>query len=467
MAYIKQLKIENYKSFSEEQVIDFAIPNTDGSCSGLNVIVGPNNSGKSTIFDALLKLNPGKVIARSERHGDKAVLITIVDENNQNTVITNNNGGHQALLSGEQAITASTFEIVPSRRHWAHQFSGSEGWANYSSQVKSNSDKNSVDGRFGRTLADLNSNPAKKEVFNQMMKVLVPDFRDWTTDTLEEGQSEFISYTTASGAKHNTSLLGDGIISLFRIVAVLVNNEKTVLLIDEPELSLHPQALKRLAKLISKEAKDTQIIINTHSTYFINWNDIENGAHIIRLNKNENDFSIVSTLKGAEGTFDDITALHDYQKPQLLDLVAKEIFFSNAVVFLEGQEDVGLLQNYITEKEMEINFDFFGYGSGGAGNIPIFLKLANAMGVKAGAIFDGDKATDFKRCELEFPDSEIKKLSKPDIRDKYHRDANGKEDKTLGVEKEGVFSSGGSIKTDTEAEVYKILEDFTAFFNPA
>lgn len=466
MAYIKQLKIEHYKSFSEKQVIDFAVPSEDGNNSGLNIIVGSNNSGKSTVFDALLKLSPQKFIPRSERHTGKDVLITVVDETDKETVIQNNDGGHQILLSGEGSINDESFEIIPSRRYWSHQFSGAVKWAQYSQQVKKNNDKNTADGQFGRTLADLNRDPVKKTEFNRMMRTLVPDFRDWTTDSSEEGQSEFVSYTTASGANHNTSLLGDGIISLFRIVSVLVNDKKDILLIDEPELSLHPQALKRLAGLISRESKKTQVIICTHSPYFVDWSDVEKGAHVIRINKDKKDHSIVKTLKGGESYFSKITSLQDYQKPQLLDLVAKEIFFSDAVVFVEGQEDVGLLLKYIEDNGIEPNFDFFGYGSGGAGNISVFLELAELMGVKAGAIFDGDKGKDFDICAKRFPEFHIRKISKPDIRDKYRRDAEGRESKALGVEKEGVFSSNGSIKSECETEVANLIKDIVVFFAP-
>jgi hypothetical protein len=47
-------------------------------------------------------------------------------------------------------------------------------------------------------------------------------------------------------------------------------------LIDEPELDLHPQMQKKLALLLSEEAKTRQIIVCTHSPYFINWEDYLN-----------------------------------------------------------------------------------------------------------------------------------------------------------------------------------------------
>ncbi len=44
MIYIKELKIQNFKSVDSE-IIEFN--------KGLNILVGPNNSGKTNIIDAI------------------------------------------------------------------------------------------------------------------------------------------------------------------------------------------------------------------------------------------------------------------------------------------------------------------------------------------------------------------------------------------------------------------------------
>lgn len=50
--YIKSMVIENFKGFHGAQRIDFNIPDGATEGSGLNIFVGENNSGKSTIFEA-------------------------------------------------------------------------------------------------------------------------------------------------------------------------------------------------------------------------------------------------------------------------------------------------------------------------------------------------------------------------------------------------------------------------------
>lgn len=55
--FIQSLKIENFKSFVSEE-INFKIPNGDLG-SGLNVLVGENNCGKTNLFEAIDFLRKG------------------------------------------------------------------------------------------------------------------------------------------------------------------------------------------------------------------------------------------------------------------------------------------------------------------------------------------------------------------------------------------------------------------------
>ena len=60
--------------------------------------------------------------------------------------------------------------------------------------------------------------------------------------------------------------LSDGSIRFICLtVALLQPNPPATLLIDEPEIGLHPEAIRILAELIQSASKHTQVIIATHS----------------------------------------------------------------------------------------------------------------------------------------------------------------------------------------------------------
>ncbi len=72
--FISKLKITNFKSFTGEPTsLEFNMPNGEAG-SGLNIFVGENNTGKSTIFEAIDFL----------RNGTKKDLEDIKNKHNQN-----------------------------------------------------------------------------------------------------------------------------------------------------------------------------------------------------------------------------------------------------------------------------------------------------------------------------------------------------------------------------------------------
>ena len=52
--FIKEIKIKNFKCFGDEETsLEFRVPDGANNGSGLNILIGENNTGKSTIFEAV------------------------------------------------------------------------------------------------------------------------------------------------------------------------------------------------------------------------------------------------------------------------------------------------------------------------------------------------------------------------------------------------------------------------------
>ena len=63
---IKELYISGLRGFGEAQTINFAIPDKVNRGSGLTVITGSNNSGKTTIIEAIRSFNSDEAPSFSE-----------------------------------------------------------------------------------------------------------------------------------------------------------------------------------------------------------------------------------------------------------------------------------------------------------------------------------------------------------------------------------------------------------------
>jgi predicted ATP-dependent endonuclease of OLD family len=464
---LKTLTIENYRSFYDPQTIVFAIPDSTKNGSGLSVIIGENNSGKSTILEALKKISDNSQFGRAERHANGNVKLTFENSRGEINIIETTGGSVPTKSNELIEPRQQRINFVLSRRYWQAQFPQGQITKNDYRSESYAFNKTSTDNSFGRRLIEIQSTASLKSEFNRLMLRVMPEFSDWNVDL--DGATNFINYTTKNGAQHDSDLFGDGVPSLFRIFVLLIDaSPDDVLTIDEPELSLHPQAQKKVAKIISEYSKNLQIILITHSTHFVNWDDLKNGAKITRLFKKGDLKTTTHRLNSTADYYEKLFTFSElWQQPQLLDSVAKELFFSTNVLFVEGQEDVGLLNKFIKENGIEINFDIFGYGVGGAGNIIFLLEMAIDLGITVAAIYDGDKNVDASEAKKKFDNIFIDVINADDIRDKHRKDPTNCKKDLPEIEKLGLFNNSGKIKPEQKDYLADLVKTINSYFcNP-
>ena len=476
MPQLETLRIEHYKGFFEEETLEFAIPDGKNPGSGLTLIVGPNNAGKTTLLEALLlgesggPLSKGKRFTEFERHPNDNPKITI-----NKCVYSNTGGGSVIKIINQSQPHGIEFEVVQSRRLWDHTSDTSlDSKAFLDATRQQNMRGTKISSTTAAALKDIDEDPARKAELHRLMAQIIPDFANWTIDSSSQG--DYVKYRVGN-SEHGANLLGEGVMSALHICIHLVSGDNAgVLIIDEPELSLHPNAQKSLSSILSEMSKDKQIILCTHSPYFVNWKDLVDGARFIRLNKAEDkEGCTVSSLEENKTYLPFISnSLSEWQKPQLLDVAAKEILFAEKVLFVEGQEDVGLIRRWAAKENTPLNFDIFGYGVGGYCNIRLFLQMAKDLGIKrVGALYDSGKDAnaffDADQDTFSSPSFLLKKLPTEDIRDK-----NPKVDCTCGnctcdikdkKTKEGCFDTKGNLKVKRQKEFIDIISEFIQHFN--
>lgn len=165
----------------------------------------------------------------------------------------------------------------------------------------------------------------------------------------------------------------------------------TLLLIDEPELYLHPQAIEVVRSALSRLAGDGyQVIITTHSANMISRSDAPNTLIIRRCAANGT--RCYPRIKDAvRNAIDDA----EHQSEALFALSnSSKILFSERVGITEGKTERTLLP-VIFHNEFRLTPDEDKIGLvdiGGTPNIPDTMKVLNAMGVPCRAIVDLDFA---------------------------------------------------------------------------
>ena len=169
------------------------------------------------------------------------------------------------------------------------------------------------------------------------------------------------------------------------------SSRTTLLLIDEPELYLHPQAIEVVRAALKRLTdNDYQVVMSTHSANMISRSDAESTL-LIRNN----------TDKGTHcyGRMKDAVRLaikdFDSQSQTLFALSnSSKILFSDSVVIVEGKTELILLpeifQKKIDHTPDEVKLGFVELG--GATNVPNAMKVLKSMSVPCKAIVDLDFA---------------------------------------------------------------------------
>jgi predicted ATPase len=158
-----------------------------------------------------------------------------------------------------------------------------------------------------------------------------------------------------------------------------------LLLIEEPELYLRPQAQRYLYRLLREfSASGNQVIYSTHSPAFLNVGRLDELVFVERL--------------PATGTRalqpEPVSADEDFRVMTEFDAARSELFLARAVVLVEG----------LTEKlVLPFVFSALGYDldreaisvieCGGKPNIPLFARICKATGVPFVVVHDSDRRT--------------------------------------------------------------------------
>lgn len=218
--------------------------------------------------------------------------------------------------------------------------------------------------------------------------------------------------------------LGRGTVSVLHICDAIEDMpDGATLVIDEPELSLHPRSQRQLLTYLLRTTVRCQVLIVTHSPHCVSWDAVENGGRIVRVHRTEPGRSRVSMLgqDAARGILDLRRNLHF---PHTLGIDATEaLFLADRVILVEGQEDVVCYRRIaeVVDSDVRLIGEFYGWGVGGDGNMRRIAAMLRDLGfVRVVGILDRNAEAGARKSglEQEFPGFRFLIQPMADVRDK-------------------------------------------------
>ena len=179
-----------------------------------------------------------------------------------------------------------------------------------------------------------------------------------------------------------------GIKELLVLLTHLYDDRTQFLIIDEPELNLHPQyqaffleEVRRVAGNPTTDANKKAIFLVTHSPFILDLQSIDDMRSVISFDLEYAEPKQVHSL--------DISCTEPFVRR--LSAHHKQLFFSDNPVFVEGILDAWIVQGMMEALGTSIS----GAGScvidaNGSDNVNQYLKLSQGLGKKAHFLYDLD-----------------------------------------------------------------------------
>jgi predicted ATPase len=127
------------------------------------------------------------------------------------------------------------------------------------------------------------------ERLKDWLRAAYPDFDDITVEPVFGAMGKVALRWHEKGLQRSlwASELSDGVLRLLCLAALLNNPRPSPLVvIDEPEVGLHPKLLPIVADMLKAAAEQTQVLVTTHSPDLLDCFELEDVAVMIREEDN-------------------------------------------------------------------------------------------------------------------------------------------------------------------------------------
>jgi len=458
---LTNFSVTNYKVFKEEFTIDF-------SKDSIAILTGRNNTGKSTILEAIncffQKETKAKTIpsdcfsvrrknivlkAVFESGEDKVTIVKKYKEESAPSFYDENDaeikGTHESKGKLEEILNNKPFYITPSMLpddindliqniyseiikndlQKLEDFSGDpeeekemfqlaqeysqikKSYPEFLRRIKLNTDKilEQVSNDVSDNLRVLFSNE------NLSLNVVGGESEGFSSTDILKSTNSNVHIDSNISTKMPLANQGTGLqrMSLIYLIQNMIEkklldeNENKLLLIDEPEAFLHPEAVRALSRSLYKIGQNMPLMISTHSPILIDLSERHTSIQVFRVGEKE----AIQLYKSVSEQFDE----DDIQNMKILNYVdsyVNEFFFADKVVIVEGDTEYIAFKHLAKQSNKNIHI----IRARGKATIATLMKVLNQFNSSYDVLHDVDNHIKYSSSTLKAQLTNCKKILK-------------------------------------------------------
>lgn len=266
---ITAIQLQNIRGFQN-------VPKTKVS-KGINIFIGANNAGKSTLLNSIFLLQRNTLSRNDITIGQSTGKVELFFSGSHQSLTNFTPQFHESIVftlgSGQmnyalgRGTLHNAFKRIPEMEpnNLIYPYLSKRKTVDYTDAINE-ANANSVSGNF------LN-------LYSKIDRLVTPQFQPGNGQYVEACKNilgfEISTLALGAGKKavyfvHNIehiplTAMGEGVANILGLITDLCVAEDKIFLIEEPENDIHPKALKALLRLIIEKSESNQFFISTHS----------------------------------------------------------------------------------------------------------------------------------------------------------------------------------------------------------
>lgn len=262
---VTRLQLQNFRCFENEDL---------SLSTGINVVVGRNNNGKTTLLNAVSALQQPKAFGLHDTRLNSSQGIVRIWVDKSDIPGLNPNSNNFFIQTGHNMIEARfgdrgtmTWPGIPNSEpnNFIIPYQSKRKVGGYSEAITLG-EVSKVTGTLSNLYAKIDriANPEFQPAYDEYVKAC-DEILGFRVSTVNSGNGKKAAFIVRNEQNIPIDMMGEGISNLLGLIVDLCRVDNKLFIIEEPENDIHPRALKKLMNLIIDKSKRNQFIITTHS----------------------------------------------------------------------------------------------------------------------------------------------------------------------------------------------------------